>query len=142
MDTNQLFYRTQCMSVLRYILDVSPIREYTGALQALSDSPAAFAAAYGALCQTVYASTDRTQNVVRAIQCCNNPLTAHLDQPSGETLAAATFDLETINALLSLSGDDFLQAAAASFGVRAPAAFRCGAASFRNRQGVVRLLQA
>ena len=80
MDTNQLFYRTQCMSVLRYILDVSPIREYTGALQALSDSPAAFAAAYGALCQTVYASTDRAQNVVRAIQCCNNPLTAHLDQ--------------------------------------------------------------
>lgn len=116
METNQLFYRTQCMSVLRYILDVSPIREYTEALRALSDSPSAFATAYGALCQTVYASTDRTQSVVRAIQCCNNPLTAHLDQPSDETLAAATFDLETINALLSLSGDDFLQAAAASFG--------------------------
>ena len=116
MENNQLFLRTQCMSVLRHILDVSPIREYVDVLHALSNNPADFSSAYGKLCETVYSAEDRTKKVVKAIQSCNNPLTLHLDSPSSEILQAASYDLETLNCLLTLSGEDLTASAVSAFG--------------------------
>lgn len=117
MESNQLFLRTQCMSVLRHILDISPIREYADVLHALSKEPADFFQAYGKLCETVYSSDDRTRQVVKAIQSRSNPLTLHLENPSAEIMQAASCDLETLNCLLTLSGDDLTAAAASVFGV-------------------------
>lgn len=114
MDINQLYLRTQCMSVLRPLLDRAPVREYAAVLRALSDSPAAFASAYGALCRTAYGQ-NRTDSVVHAVQCDSNPLTQNLDQPAGEILCATDFDLETVNALLALSGEALCGAARDAF---------------------------
>lgn len=116
MENNQLFLRTQCMSVLRHILDISPIREYVDVLRALSGTPSDFSYAYGKLCETIYGTCDRTQTVIAAIRSGNNPLTSFLDDPSHEVLQAASCDLETLNCLLTLSGDDLLAAAGAAFG--------------------------
>ena len=109
LTSSSLRLRTEAMTILGGLRSTDVFSVYADALSALDDSPAAFCRSYARLCQFHYTHGDLGKLFAREIHYDTNVLTQSVDKPvSDDVLAAADFDLYTINSLISLSGSDFL----------------------------------
>ena len=120
MDLHTLALDTGFLSVFRSLGEEPLVQHYRAVLEALETSPAAFASAYGALCEAVYRVGDSGAALNSLIHCNSNPLTDAIDRPSEALLHAATHDVHTLAALAALDGQTLLEAAAAAFGPQMP----------------------
>ncbi|MGM9629814.1 ATP-binding protein [Butyricicoccus sp.] len=116
LTSSSLRLRTEAMTILGGLRSTEVFSVYADALSALDDSPAAFCRSYARLCQFHYTHGDLGKLFAREIHYDTNVLTQNVDKPvSADVRAAADFDLYTINALISLSGSDFLDFARKSY---------------------------
>ena len=116
LTSSSLRLRTEAMTILGGLRSTEVLSVYADALSALDDSPAAFCRSYARLCQFHYTHGDLGKLFAREIHYDTNVLTQNVDKPvSADVRAAADFDLYTINALISLSGSDFLDFARKSY---------------------------
>lgn len=115
MDLQPLRLRIAFLSTLRNLLQKPLLAAYLDVLHALSGDVYAFGQAYGALCDHIYRTGDAGEELCQLIACDDNALTLSLGQPQQTVLDATTCDLETLSALLALSGRDFISAARLSF---------------------------
>ncbi len=115
MDFHTLHTRLCCLSVLRNLQDEPLLQAYRRVLGAYSADVLTFCDAYGALCDHIYRAGDTGRWMRRRIQCSSNALTGSLTQPSPAVLQAVTRDLETLSALLALTGRDLAAQACLAF---------------------------
>ena len=115
MDLQTLRVRIAFLSTLRGLLQKPMLTAYQNVLSALSEDILAFGQAYGALCDHLYRTGDAGEQLQQLIACDDNALTLSLNLPQQAAVDAATRDLETLSALISLSGRDLLGAAQLSF---------------------------
>jgi hypothetical protein len=115
MDFHTIQVRTSFLSVLRSLAGKPIITAYKKVLQSLSQDVFTFGEAYGALCERIYQFGDAGTRILHLVQCDSNVLTATLEHPSQQVLDATTSDLQTLSAMLSLSGEDFLNQAQTAF---------------------------
>lgn len=116
LTSSSLRLRTEAMTILGGLRSTEVFSVYADALSALDDSPAAFCRSYARLCQFHYTHGDLGKLFAREIHYDTNVLTQNVDKPvSADVRAAADFDLYTINALISLSGSDYLDFARKSY---------------------------
>lgn len=107
--------RASFFSTLRGLATKPILAAYRKVLNAFSEDVYAFGEAYGALCERIYKFDDAGDRILRLIQCDNNALTAALDNPAPVVLDATTRDLETLSALIALSGRDLICEARLAF---------------------------
>ena len=115
MDFHTLRVHISFLSTLRNLSDKPLLQAYRNVLHAYNADVFTFGEAYGALCDYIYRTGDPGEEMLRLIQCDSNALTASLDQPEAAVLDAATHDLETLSALLHLTGRELLTEAAKMF---------------------------
>lgn len=115
MEFHTLHVRSASLSVLRHLSKKPLLMAYINTFKALNENVFAFVSEYGGLCEKIYQAGDQGQAFLHLIQCDYNSLTTSLITVSNEALEAATCDLETINALIALSGKEFLHQAKRAF---------------------------
>lgn len=115
MDLQTLRMRISLLSALRSLREKPLLTAYYNVLHALSEDVFAFAQAYGALCEHIYRSGDQGEELYQLILSDDNALTAALPHPQQSVLDAVTCDLETLSALISLSGEALRAAALEAF---------------------------
>ena len=148
MELSILALRVRALSVLRGLQKHPVISAYLDVFDAVGRDAAAFANAYGELCARIFACGDVSKAVLDAVHFDVNTLTDTIDAPAPALLAAATHDIQALNALLALDGNTIKSAAAGvyrmpalrelpDFPACAPLPFRDGAAlaSFYRAQG-------
>lgn len=115
MDFHTLRVRASFLSTLRGLSNKPILVAYRKVLHAFSEDVYAFGEAYGALCERIYKFDDAGERILHLIQCDNNALTATLNNPPAVVLDATTRDLETLSALIALSGRDLICEARLAF---------------------------
>ncbi|HIV68619.1 MAG TPA: ATP-binding protein [Candidatus Butyricicoccus stercorigallinarum] len=116
LTSTSLYLRTESMTILGGLRRTEAFSVYVDTLAALNQSPEAFCRNYARLCQFHYTHGDLGKLLAREIHYDTNVLTQSVNQPiSSDVRAAADFDLYTVNALISLSGSDFLDFARRSY---------------------------
>ena len=115
MDFHTLRVRASFLSTLRSLNQKPIVAAYNKVLHALSKDVYAFGEAYGALCERIYKFDDAGVRILHLIESDCNALTDSLDQPQQVVLDATTHDLETLSALIRLSGQDLICEARRAF---------------------------
>ena len=115
MDFHTLRVRIAFLSALRNLSDKPLLQAYRKVLRAYGEDIFTFGEAYGALCDYIYLTGDTGNEMLRLISCDSNALTASLEQPHAAVLDAVTRDLETLSAVLALSGRDLIAEARLTF---------------------------
>lgn len=115
MELSALSLRLHALSVLRGLKNNPLIKAYGSTIDALRSDAHTFADRYGALCEQVFSCADTHDALLRAVHFDVNTLTDSIHAPSAVVLSAATRDLETLGALLTLDGATLKNEARARF---------------------------
>lgn len=117
MTSANLRLRMLSLTVLSNLRDTEVLSVYNDTLNALQTTPDDFCRAYSALCRYHYTHGDAGRILADEIHFDSNVLTQN-KKLSKEIREAADLDLYTINHLISMSGEDFLNEAKRSFSSR------------------------
>lgn len=116
LTSSSLRLRIESMTVLSGLHRTDIFSVYADTLRALDATPAEFCKAYARLCKFHYRYGDMGKLFAQEIHYDTNVLTQNLDKPvSDDIRSAIDFDLYTINALISMSGSDFVDLARKAF---------------------------
>lgn len=116
MNKQILRLRAASLSVLRGVARLPLYACYANVLNSMEQGVAAFAEAYGVLCEAVYRAGDPGRAFTDAVAYDSNALTAALSGTvPAYLLDATTRDLETLCSLVALDGAAFLSFARKAF---------------------------
>ena len=119
MNSTTLRLRAESLTVLNGLHHTKIFSVYLDTLRALEISPTEFCQKYAALCQYHYMHGDLGKLIAQEIHYDTNVLTQTPSTAITDDIRMATdFDLYTINALISLSGTDFIDFARKTFSSR------------------------
>ena len=117
MTSTMLRLRMESLTVLSNLRSTEIFSVYSDTVQALEKTPDDFCRAYAALCSYHYTHGDAGRLLAEEIHYDTNMLTLQ-QKLTQEMRSAADFDLYTINYLISMSGEDFIDLAKKTFSSR------------------------